>query len=269
MIKSRVNDSITYTDAKSRRWKSLFEAGRMAYESGELRQAASLLARARELANELKQHSFAANASDIGLAAIALAEGKHRDVANRLQKIIANLRGNSEDDHKELLAIALRFHAEALVELGDPREAEKELKEAIEILQGLGIEGCVQLSYTLCDLCGLYLVHGRVSEAEQYITTAMQILFAVLGPDSAEYSRADMIYAVCQQQEAQMEMVHDGIQRMQYMFGSKHPNVARALNRYCKVLKERGDTERLAKAEERFRQPARGLKNSPTLLRLF
>jgi|LakMenEpi03Aug12_release.lakeMendotaPanAssembly.Ray.scaffolds.fasta_scaffold518772_1 tetratricopeptide (TPR) repeat protein len=261
MIKTRVTEVLTDTDPKTRRWKSLFAAGRMAYEAGELRQAASLLARARELANELKQHTFATNASDVGLSAILLAEGKSREAANKLQKTISHLRGSSENEMKELLGVAMRFHAEALLDMGDPREAEKELKESISILQELGIESCVQLAYTLCDLCGLYLEQDRISEAEHFITSAMQILFAVLGPESAEYSRADMIYAVCQQKEEPLEMAHDGIQRMQYMYGTRHPNVSRALNRFCKVLKDRGDTVRLAKAEERFRQPARGLKH--------
>lgn len=253
MIKKKITESITETDPKSRRWKSLFAAGRMAYETGEFRQAASLLARSRELANELKQHSFAANASDIGLAAIALAEGKPRDAASKLQKIIDKLRGNTDNEHKELLATALRFHAEAILETGDAREAENELKESIVILQELGAPACVQLAYTLCDLCGLYLTQNRISEAEEYITTAMKLLFVVLGPESPEFSRADMIYAVCQMKEEPLEMVSDGIDHMEYMFGDKHPNVKRAINRYRKVLKERGDERRLAKVEEHFR----------------
>lgn len=252
MVKKRIVEAITATDPKTKRWKSLFSAAKIAYESGELRQAESLLARARELARELKDSAFAINASEIGAGAVILAKRDVREAAARLQKSINNLRGSSDNNLKELLGIALRFHAQALVDSGDERTAEKELKESAEILGDLGTDACVQLAYTLCDLCGLYVKTNRISEAEQFITSAIEILFAVLGPDSPQYVHADLIYAVCREQEDRDGAVSEGIRQMQFMYGEQHPYVARMLERYMVALDQKGDTTRLEEAKNKF-----------------
>jgi hypothetical protein len=264
MVKKKIIESVTATDSKSRRWKSLFTAGKIAYENGEWRQAESLLARARELARELPESSFAVPASEIGVAVVALARRQAQDAASRLQKCVSELRNHSKSSHKELLAVALRFHAQALVDVGDERNAEKELQESASILSELGVDAGVQLAYTLCDLCGVYLMQGRISDAEDLITSAMEILFAVLGPESAEYARADMIYAVCREPEEQLSKTSEGIERLEYVFGDRHPNVSRVLGRYLKVLAERGEATKLDEAKERFLVGGNALKKQQT-----
>lgn len=254
MVKKRIIESITSTDTKSRRWKALFSSARFAYDSGDLRQAESLLARARELSHELPERSFAEHATEIGLAAIYLAKKKPNDAKSRLRKSLNVLESNPDPALKELYAVALRFHAEALKIAGDENEAEKELKKSVAILEDLGSDAAVQLGYTLCDLSSLYLLQGRISEAQEYIESAMDILFVVLGPEAPEYTRADMIFAACKYSDAeeQIDMAADGIVRMEYMFGEKHPNITRAIDRYMKVLAKKGDEIRLAAAKERF-----------------
>lgn len=254
MVRKKITEVVSSDDPKSRRWKSLFAAGRMAYETGKLREAETLLARAMELAKEIPQKAFAINATAIGTAAILLAEKRSVEAESRLRKSIAGLENSSESELKELLAVALRFHAQALLDAGDEREAERELKRSAAILADLGADASVQMAYTLCDLSGLYLVLGRISEATENIFDALQILSVVLGTDSPEYTRANMIYKLClpMDSSAMLDAAGDGIMQMEYFYDYKHPNIARALSRYLKVLTERGDTVRLEEAKQRF-----------------
>ena len=69
----------------------------------------------------------------------------------------------------------------------------------------------------------------------------MHILGKVLGPEAPEYIRADMIYAmyVPMTPETRLEVAEDDIEKMEYFYGAKHPDVTRALNKYFKVLSDR------------------------------
>lgn len=254
MVKTRITEAVTASDAKSQRWRSLLAAGRMAYETGEFRQAESLLTRAMELAKEIPDAAFAMSATDIGIAAVWVVSGRGREAQQRLTKVVATLEGRGDAMQKELLGVALRFLAQATADQGDEREAEKLLRRSAQILGEVGIDACVQLAYTLSDLAGLYLLQGRISEAEQNITDSLQILGAVTGAESPEYIRADMIYKLCTpcSVETMLENASDGIQKMEYFFGYKHPNIERALKRYMRVLTERGDTARLDETKKRF-----------------
>lgn len=262
MVKKNIIESIKSTDAKSRRWKSLFSAARMAYEAGELRQAASLLARARELANELPEHNFAVQSTEIAIAALHIAENKQRDAASRLQRCILRLGSESDFELKELYAVALRFHAQTLEETGDDNEAEKELKKSIAVLEDLGVNAAVQLAYSICDLASLFLKQGRLSEAEKYMNNGLEILFNALGPDSAEYTRADMIFTTCRiaESDSRMEYIVDGIEKMEFMFGKNHPNILRAFDRYVKALRDKGDSHRLEKAMDRLKLKTKSMR---------
>lgn len=251
---NKITDSVKSTDEKTRRWKSTFAAARMAYETGEFRQAESLLARAQEMAEYLPERSFALNAVEVGVGAVQLAEGRSPEAVVALQRAIAGLEGSSDSDQQELLAVALRFYAQALIETGDERGGEKELQRSITILRGLGEDSLLQLSYSLADLSGLYLVAGRRSEAEIQINEAMSIAGKALEPGSAEYTRVDMIYKISKPmpEEERHEMAMDGIRRIEYMYGAKHPNIARALKGYFKVLTEQGNQAKLEEAKKMF-----------------
>jgi tetratricopeptide (TPR) repeat protein len=254
MVKKRVIESVVSPDPKTKKWKAAFSIGRMAYESGDLRQAATLLARALEMAKELPEHGFAVPACEIAIAAVMLASGKTKDAEAKLSRSLASLEGAAGFEDKELLAVALRFHAEALLASGDEREAEKELLKSIHICEGLGDDAAVQRAYSLCDLCVIYLSQGRIPQAEEHITKAMFILSSVFGPDNADYTRADMLYTAFMPmgEGSRMDTVSDGIQRMTYMYGAKHPNISRAVNLYLKALENKGDKVRLEEAKERF-----------------
>jgi tetratricopeptide (TPR) repeat protein len=254
MVKKRVIESVVSADPLTKRWKATFTTGRMAYETGDLRQASTLLARALEMAKELPERGFAVPACEIAMAAVLLADGNPKEAEAKLAKSISKLEGASTFEDKELLAVALRFHAEALIVTGDERQAEKDLLQSIDLFESLGNDGAVQRAYSLCDLCGVYLVQGRIPQAEQHITKAMAILGHVFSPENPDYSRADMLYNAFTPMSAstRLDTASDGIQRMQYMYGAKHPNVARAVNRYLKTLEAQGDEERLKEAHERF-----------------
>lgn len=254
MAKKRIIDAVSGTDAKTKRWKTTLASARMAYEAGEFQQARNLLARARELAAEMPESSFAMHATDVGSAAVLIASGRSAEAGKQLERTISSLQASGDRLDRELLAVAVRFYAQSLADAKDMRGAEKELQKSIEVLTALGSEASVQLAYSLSDLCGLYITQGRHSEAEVYIIKAMKIASTVLGPESPEYVRADMIYQACAPMEdaAHVDMASEGIRKMQYAYGGNHPNIARALDRYFKALDERGDTAKIEEAKQKF-----------------
>ncbi|MCC7527752.1 MAG: tetratricopeptide repeat protein [Candidatus Melainabacteria bacterium] len=254
MAKKKITEGVTSNDPKSKRWRSLFAAARMAYGVREFRQAESLLARALELASEIPEKTFAINTTEIGTAAVMIVEKRTKEGIGRLEKCISNLSNYGDSLHKELLAVALRFHAQALIDQGKERDAENELKKSLEVLKNLGSEARVQYAYTLCDLGSLYLKQGRHSEAGIHVLKGLQIVCEELGTESAEYTRADMIYQLClpMSEETRMEIASDSVERMQYAFGYNHPNIERALRRYLQVLEERGDKAKIEETQKRF-----------------
>ncbi len=260
MTKKKITEAVTSNDPKTRRWRSLFASGRMAYGVAEFRQAESLLARALELASELPEKTFAVNATEIGTAAIMIAEKRPKEAIARLEKSMNDLSNYGDSTHKELLAVALRFHAQALTDQGMDRDAENELKKSLEILKALGSDARVQYAYSLCDLGGLYLRQGRHSEAGNHILNGLQIVCEELGPESAEYTRADMIYQPClpMSEATRMEIASDAMEKMQYVFGYNHPNIERALRGYLQVLEKRGDKEKIEETQKRFGIPTAG-----------
>jgi tetratricopeptide (TPR) repeat protein len=262
MVKKKVLDAMESTDPKTKRWRQKFSAAKMAYDTGEFRQAESLLAVAKEISHELPEKSFAENATEIGIAAVLLATDKAPVAKTRLDKVVSNLQSFADEKHQELLAVAMRFLAQALEQTGDAREAESQLRKSIDILQKLGPEASVQLAYSLCDLCGFYLSQQRYSEAEQHIRKAMLILSNTLGADAPEYVRADMIFAACSPMEpdSRLAVAEDSIAKTQYFYGGKHPNVSRALSRYFKVLDQNGDQSKVDEALKRFGIAAKAAK---------
>jgi tetratricopeptide (TPR) repeat protein len=254
MPKKRMSEGVTSKDPASSRWRTKFSAARMAYETGEFRKAETLLARCLEIAKDLPERQFALSSTDVAIGAVQLAAGRVREADTRLQRAITLLEGDPDPLMQELLAVTLRFHSQVLVESGDERAAESELKTSAEILRKVGREAVVQLAYTLSDLCGLYATQGRYSEAEQNIVQAMKIVGAELGPQSPEYVRTDMIYEFLTPMSAdsRLDFVSEGIQKMQYTHGGKHPNVNRALHRYFTALEKRGDEGRIAEAQKQF-----------------
>lgn len=254
MVKTKVADAIVGADATTRRWKSTFAAARLAYDAADFKQSRRLLARAKALAEEIPEKLFALASCDIGEAAIMLAERRAAEAKKKLETSLDALAHHTEKSHLELNAVALRFYAQALADHGDWRNAEKQLQKSIDVLQGLGPEASVQLSYSLSDLSALYLVMGRTSEAESHIVKALKIASSVLGTESPHYVRTDMIYQLCMPMTAdsQMEQAEAGIRKMQYAFGGNHAHIGRALDRYLKLLSDRGDQQRIEETEKQF-----------------
>jgi len=226
----------------------------MAYGEYEFTQAKSLLERALLVACEVPEKSFAVHSTEIAMAAVLIAEKRPKEAIARLTKSMSELSSYGDNAHKELLAVAIRFYAQALADQGKERDAERELKKSLEILRTLGSEVRVQLAYTLCDLGGLLLIQGRYSEASNHILKGVKIVSEELGPESPDYIRADMIYQLClpMSEETRMEYANDGIEKMQYVFGHKHPNIERAVRRYLRVLAERGDTAKIEETQKKF-----------------
>lgn len=254
MTNNRVIDKIVAPDAATKRWRMKFAMARLAYESGELTRARQLLERALEMGRQLPDSDFAVATCEIGIGATLLAKGKTVEAEKKLAQCISDLDAARDLKFNELLAVALRFHAQALAERKHYRDAEKQLLKSIEILAALGLEAELQLAYSESDLAGLYLLQNRITEAEIRITKAMRHLKGRITSENKEYVRADMIYSAARPMntDSRLTTVSDAIQRMQYVYGQRHPNVARAVHRYFDVLRERGDTDRLHEAEKRF-----------------
>ena len=254
MTSNLIADAVVADDAQSRRWRSLFSTARMTYEAGQFRDAESLLARAHELAGHLPDREFALPSTDIGIAAVLLAEHRIKESESKLHKAISSLEGAGDTVHKELLAVALRFLAQALYERGEDKEAEALLMRSLSILRETGWRGNAQLIFTLCDICGLYIAQNRIQEAEPYIADAMLLMGGEFEPGSPEYVRTDIIYTLLRpmRDSSRLDAAADGIRRMEYSFGSKHPAFERALSRYIKVLGDQGDLQRLEEAKKQL-----------------
>src|SRR5271170_4727480 len=198
MTQQKLTDAIESTDPETKIWKSRFSAAKAAYDMGEHRQCESLLFRAMEQAKALKERTFATNTCHVGLGVLYLATGKLDEAQKHLDAATSELSGSGEAALRELYAVALRFHAHVLLEKDDQGSAEREVRQAMEVLENLGAEGAVQLAYVTSDLATLYVMQGKLSEAKELIFTAMDLLEATLGPGNPEYVRANMIYNLCE-----------------------------------------------------------------------
>lgn len=254
MSQKRLTDAIESNDHDTKLWKSRINAAKGAYQQGEFRQCETLLFRAIEQAKSLKDREFAVNACHVGLGAMYIATEKLKDAEKHLDQAMHALAGSSEPALRELYAVALRFHAQVYLERGDHSSAERELRQAMQILEDLNEDGAVQLAYVMSDLAVMYAADGKLSDARDLLFSCMELLELTLGSGNAAYMRASMIYSVCRQEgvEDLLTQGEDGIFAMQYQLGQKHPNVVRALRWYLSKLVELGETEKVAEAQKRF-----------------
>lgn len=262
MRKQKLTDAIASNDPETRMWKARFSAAKAAYEMSDFHQCESLLHRAMEQAQSLEDSKFAINTCRVGLGASLIATGKIDQAREQLQAAINDISDNGDVALRELSALAHRFYAEVLTEAGDQPAAEDHLKTAIETLEQLGSECAVPLGYTLSDLATLYVTQEKMKEAKELLFSAMDLLEGALGPENPEYIRANLIYNLCESkgEEEMLSQVEDSIFRMQYQLGQKHPSITRALRWYLKKRQERGETERITEAKERFGMHVKALQ---------
>jgi tetratricopeptide (TPR) repeat protein len=261
MTKRILVDAIESTDTETKTWKSRFAAAKAAYDAADFKQCETLLALALEQGKGLKERTFAINTCLVGQGALYLATGKPDEAAKQLNQAIRELSGAGEPALKELYAVALRFHAQFLEDKGDLDGAEDDLQQALKVLQTLGVDGAVQLAYTMSDLATVYIGQGDLKEAGELVFSSMEVLEATLGHENPEYVRADVIYSLCHaaNEEEFLGGVEDSILRMQYQVGRQHPSIVRAVRWYLQKLQELGDQGRIAEVEQRFGVHAKNL----------
>lgn len=254
MTQQRLTDAITSNDPETKVWKSRFNLAKRAYDAADFKPCESLLHRALEQAHKLKDREFAINTCLVGLGAVHIALGRLDEASKELEEALRALSGASEPALKELYGVALRFHADLMSEKGETDTAKRELEQSIEVLEGLGTDGAVQLSYVLSDLATMHVKEGTLDEAKELILSALDLLEIAVGREDPEYLRANVIYSICQTKDETefLAEVENSIVRMQYQLGPKHTNIARALRWYLQKLYERGDTERIAEVELKF-----------------
>lgn len=122
------------------------------------------------------------------------------------------------------------------------------------MLEELGIDSAVQLSYSLTDLGGLRVIQGQWQEAEILLNSAMQILENVFGNEDASYIHASLIHSisVIPDKTEELTAFEDGICKLQYHLGQHHPNLSRAMHRLIKARLQRGEQDTLASAADKI-----------------
>src|SRR6516165_1909456 len=140
MTNYKLTDAIASTDTETKMWKSRFSVAKAAYGEGNFKECKSLLYRALEQGQKLKEHEFAVNTCLVGLAAVDIAENKLDEAQKHLEKAIHALSVSTEPALRELHGVALRFNAHVMFLKGETNPAREEIRKAAEVLEALGPE---------------------------------------------------------------------------------------------------------------------------------
>ena len=255
MTRKRAVDAKESTDNKFARWKARFKAVTGAFEQGKLTEARTLLYKSSLEAEGLQDKDYAVPVCNIGMAIISMEQGKLDEAKQFFDKGLNSISHKSDPASREMYAAGLIFKAIWHERQGDLTEAERCLKESVDVLKDLGADAAVQLAYSLSDLGFILARTDRIDEAEPLVMAAMEILSATVGRDDATYDWAKMIYQACanSSDDAMLaETFEYSVTKLQYKVGAHHPNLTRALNIYAAGLKKRGMTDRLKQAEKSF-----------------
>ncbi|HEY9733457.1 MAG TPA: hypothetical protein V6C89_16175 [Drouetiella sp.] len=247
-------DAVSSHDSATRLWKARMFAAKSAYDLGDFRQCESLLHRELEAAETLSDRVFATNTCRLGLAAVYIATGHLDRAKSNLDVARLELSGRPEPILQELHAVTLRFCGEICVKNGELQRAEDELRESVEILTDLGESCSVQCAYALSDLALLLVLTDRLSEAKELLSEAMEILEATLGADSTSYAEVSLLFNVCnaKDEESMIERAEDGLVKLEYKLGARHPHFVRAVRYYLDNRIKHGDTDSVEKILKRL-----------------
>ncbi len=255
MVHKRTVDARESTDKNFDHWKARFKVAAGAYEQGKLTEARSLLFRALTEAEGIADKDFAVPASNLGLAVVSMDQGHDKESKELFSKGLNSLASRSDNASRELHAAGLRFFARWHERQKDLTESERCLRESVETLKSLGQGSAVQLAYSLCDLSFVLILTDRVEEADALLKAAIEILIATVGKEDDSYDWAKMLYQTCHSRNDEnllIETFELAATSFQYKVGARHPNLIRAMNAYARALKQRGLTEQLNDAKERF-----------------
>ncbi len=256
-LQKKLIDAVSSHDNATRLWKARMFAAKSAYDLGDFHQCESLLHRELEAAETLSESVFTTNTCRLGLAAVYIATEQIDKAKANLEVALRTLSGRSEPELQELRAVTLRFCGEISVKDGDLESAEDQLREAVEILTDLGESCSVQCAYALSDLALLLVLTDRLSEAKELLAEAMELLEVTLGTDSSSYAEVSLLFNVCnaQDEQAMIERAEDGLVKLEYRLGIKHPHFIRAVRYYLNNRIQHGDTEAVEKILKRLNVP--------------
>lgn len=259
MVKKRIVDVLESQDKETKLWKTSFVAARMAYEEGKLKEAKSLITKSLHRSKKISNphdKGFAEATSLLGQGAIFLAEGNLKEAKNHLDKALAKARTVRDNQFQEVYAICLRFYADYHAECKDYARAEDLLLESIQILEDIGTDAALFLADSLSDLCALYLMLERDKEIEDYIIPAVTIYRNVKGNEDIDYYRSVTLRTLASDEtdeEEMEELVESTLTRSAYLVSLKHPHMQRFLKRYCRYLKDKGDTQKIDILHKEFK----------------
>ena len=251
MVKQRIIDVLESKDRETKLWKTSFLAARMAYEEGKLREAKSLIVKSWHRTTKISNshdRTFAEATTLLGHGAILLAEGNLKDARKKIEEAMNRAHTLKDNAFQEIYAITLRFYADCLIEEEEFKRGEELLLESIKILEDTGVDGALFLADSLSDLCSLYLIQGRYSEIEDYITTAVSIYRSVKGAEDIDYYRSASINRLVIEKSNGEEMeniIENTLTRSAYLVSLQHPHMQKFLKRYCHYLTEKGDFEKI------------------------
>lgn len=257
MVEKRLVDAIDNDDIKTKRWKTNFTVGRMAYEEGALKEARHQLARCLNKAKDVPHKVFAESATLMGLGAVCVAAQDYKNAAKYLDKAMRISRGNPDRPVQEVYAISLRFYADMYAEQEEFSRAESLLEESIQVLEELGVDAALPLADSICDLCGILVIQGKDKQVEEYIESAMSVYRTVKGVEDIDYYRAMTIHKIAShetKEEDIEELLEETITKAAYQVSLKHPHLVRFLRRYCKFLKEKGELDKVKLIEDHLKK---------------
>lgn len=243
------------TDKDFIKWRSRFQAATAAFEMGEMKEARTLLFRLTHVAKNLEDSDFALPACQLGIAIVGMEQGDLEESKQYFDEALNSLRASSDNSCRELYAAGLRFLALWHEKQEQLEDAERLLRESIEILKSLGNDGATQMAYSICDLSFVLIRTERISEAEKLLESAMQILKLTIGQEDPKYDWAKILYKACLQKGDQ-DLMADTVEfltaQLQWKTGPGHPNLIRAVHAYEAGLKKIGMTDRIEEVRERF-----------------
>lgn len=236
-------------------WKSRISIARMAYSEGKLHEAEGAIRKAMSDANKISDKEYPLAVTLNYQALVCIAAGRLHEAEELLVKARRAAESASSPEYQQTLGSTLRNLGNLKAQQEKHQEAESLYKEALEMMSKCLAESSREVAHCLSDLASLYLIQKRYDEAAPLVSEAMTMLEA-LGSNPASVERAKFIYEACSSygdEEELAQLFEAAASKMEYNLGSKNPNLVRALKLYAKHLVETGNTEQLAKVEQRFK----------------
>jgi serine/threonine-protein kinase len=176
------------------------------------------------------------------------------DPARELLTESLRVRRRTLGDHLDV-ASSLQNLAVTLRDLGEDREAEPLLREALAIRRRHGDTATLEYTAALNDLAGIKQAKGELQEAEALFAQVLALKRRLLGPENEEVALGLHNLAAVRHARgdftAAEPLYRQALAMRRRLLGELHPDVATTLNNLASLLADRGDP---AEAEKLYRE---------------